>query len=79
MLVSGLALIGYGLYAGISALGELYQGALDAPLEQPADAEQNTSEAMFRAALIGVAGIPPLVLGKIFWARDRARRGRRGA
>ncbi|MFG0282961.1 MAG: hypothetical protein ACF8R7_00935 [Phycisphaerales bacterium JB039] len=76
MLVAGLALIGYGLYAGISALGDLYQGALDAPLDQPPDAEQNTRGAMLRAALIGAAGIPALLLGKLFLARDLARKRR---
>jgi hypothetical protein len=79
MLLAGVAAIGYGIYGGLSALGSLYQGAMDAPLDQPEGTEKAVADVMLRSALIGVAGFVPLLLGAYFWRMDRVRARRRAS
>ncbi len=77
MLLVGMALLICGIYGGLSALAGLYQGAMAAPLDQPAGTEEAVSERMLRSVLIGAGGIPPLLLGTYFWRMDRMRARRR--
>jgi len=67
------------LYGIGGALLELYEGALVAPLASPPGEEARVSRAMIRNAIIGVVGIPPLLIGSgIFYASfRRTRRARR--
>lgn len=77
MLLIGIAAVGIGLWGSLSALAELYQGMIDAPLEQADDAEGQTVTRMITFAAIGVGGLVPLVMGRIFLKRDRIRARRR--
>jgi hypothetical protein len=77
ILLGGIALIGYGLFGAISALAGLYEGAVQAPLDQPEGAEAGAADVMLRSAMLGAAGIPALVIGGYLWRIDRIRGRRR--
>lgn len=77
LLLVGALAVGYGIFGGISALGSLYQGAMDAPLDQPEGTEKAVADVMLKSAVVGVAGFVPLLLGMYFWRMDRVRARRR--
>jgi hypothetical protein len=71
MLLLGAAAVGLGIYGGLSTLAGLYQGALEAPLDQPEGAETEVTRNMLTFVIIGAAGFVPLLLGTYFWRKDR--------
>lgn len=77
LLLIGVAAVVVGIYGGLSMLASLYQGALEAPLDQPEGTEAQVAQNMLTFAVIGGAGFVPLLLGIYFWKRDRIRARRR--
>jgi len=78
MLLGGAVAL-YGIGNALIELVGLYETALDAPLDAPEGQESQVSRAMIRNAIIGVAGIPPLLVGSVLFyvslrKRRRARR-----
>lgn len=73
LLLIGIAAVGVGVFGGLSALAGLYQGAMEAPLDQPEGTEEAVARNMMTFVLIGAGGLVPLLMGTLFWKRDRAR------
>ncbi len=82
LLLAGAGVILYGLGNALLALASLYQGAVNDPLNQPANAEAGASARMTHFALVGAVGIIPMVVGSVllklsFFQRLSRRAGRR--
>jgi ascorbate-specific PTS system EIIC-type component UlaA len=77
LVLLGAAVMLYGLGTALAELIGLYQGALTDPLAEPAVSENDTSQAMIRAAIIGAAGIPVFVVGSVLLKITLVQRLRR--
>ena len=77
--LAGLGVMGYGAYVALSALGGLYQGALQDAMNQPEGTEKATSDAMIRGVLIALPGVVVFVVGSVLMKVGRKRRARTGA
>lgn len=84
LFVVGLLVVLYGLGSALLELGSLYQGALNDPLGNSSVSSGNEEPArvvgnhMWQYAIIGMIGIPPLLIGSTllslgFWSRIRKR------
>jgi hypothetical protein len=74
LFLGGMAVVLYGLGSALVELIGLYSSALSAPLDGPAGGEQAVSQRMFRFAIIGACGVPPMLVGSVmlsigFWGR----------
>jgi hypothetical protein len=79
--LAGAAIILYGLGSALIAFAGLYQGALDDAMNQPEGTEKAVSDAMWRNAIIGAAGIPFFLVGSFLTGRGLLRKifgGQRG-
>lgn len=72
--IAGLGVMGYGAYVALSALGGLYQGALQDAMNQPEGTEKATSDAMIRGVLIALPGVVVFVVGSVLMKIGRKRR-----
>lgn len=77
LLLIGIAAVCVGIYGALSTLASLYEGAMDAPLDQPDGAEEAVARNMMTFVIIGAGGLVPLLMGTLFWKRDRIRTRRR--
>ncbi len=77
LIVVGAAVMIAGIYVALSAFSGLYTGNLTDPLNQPENAEENVKSDMFRGAMIGAAGAPLFITGRIMLRSARRRAARR--
>jgi hypothetical protein len=77
LMVAGGAVIIVGIYVALSAFAGLYAGNLSDPLNQPDGAEAGVKGDMLRGVMIGAAGAPVFIVGRVLLmvARRRAARG----
>lgn len=65
LLLLGMAIALYGIGGALVQVIGLYQGALSDPLGQPDGAEKAASSQMMHFVVIGLFGIPPLLIGTV--------------
>jgi hypothetical protein len=75
LILVGAGVIAFGGYRALTALGGLYQGSLNDPMNQPEGSEKAASDAMLRGAMIGAVGVPFFLTGYVMW-KFSARRAR---
>lgn len=74
-MLGGGAIALYGIGSALAEVVGLYESALEDPLDAPEGQEQQASDNMIRDVVIGVVGIPPLLLGSVlFYAGLRHKR-----
>lgn len=61
----GMAIALYGIGGALVQVIGLYQSAMADPLGQPEGAEKAVSSEMMRFVVIGLFGLPPLIIGSV--------------
>lgn len=78
LVLSGGAMVLYGLAEALRPLISVYASNLSDPLGQHEASEDSASAAMFRGVILGALGVIPLLLGtimlKIMFFKKAARR-----
>jgi ascorbate-specific PTS system EIIC-type component UlaA len=77
LMVAGAAVIVVGLYVALSAFAGMYASNLSDPLNQPEGAEANVKGEMMRGVIIGAAGAPVFIAGRVLMLVARRRAARR--
>jgi hypothetical protein len=67
--VIGALVMLYGIGMALKEFAGLYQGALNDAMNQPEGTEKAVSAAMWRNAMIGIAGIPIFLVGSFLSGR----------
>ncbi len=76
LLFIGGAMALYGLGSALSAFAGLYQGAINDALNQPEGTEKAVADGMWRSALIGLSGVPLMMVGSFMLGRGLIARMR---
>jgi len=76
----GLGLSVYGLLGAIAPIAGLYAAALNDPLAEPPPGtdEKAAANAAWNSAMLGLLGVPPLVIGSSMLSMGILRRIRKG-
>lgn len=74
LLVVGGGIMGWGVLRGVSAIGTLYRGTLEHPLDQPDGFELAQRDSMLNGVKVGAIGAPPFIIGSVMLKREVRRR-----
>lgn len=75
LVLIGLPVVLYGVYRALEPLGQMYQGNIEAPLED--HGEDTAKKRILDGVMIASLGAVPLVVGSVLLQGEVTRRGRR--